>query len=36
MLLYVEVFDKILKLHSNITMKWPAGNQNIHVSQKKE
>ena len=34
-LLSVEVFDKISKLHSNITMKWPATNLNIHVSQKK-
>ena len=25
-LLPVEVFDKILKLDSNITMKWPVGN----------
>ena len=25
-LLSVEVFDNILKLQSNITMKWPAGN----------
>ena len=29
------MFDNILGLQSNITMKWPAGNQNIHVSQKK-
>ena len=34
-LLSVEVFDKISKLHPSIKMKWPAVNQNIHVSQKK-
>ena len=34
-LLSVELFDNILKLQSYITMKWPAGNQNIHVSQEK-
>ena len=34
-LLSAEVFDNILKLQSRITMKQPAGNQNINVSQKK-
>ena len=34
-LLSVEVFNNISKLQSNITMKWPAGNLIIHVSQKK-
>ena len=34
-LLSVEVFDNISKLQSNIKMKWPTGNQNIDVSQKK-
>ena len=29
------MFDTFSKLHANITMKWPACNQNIHVSQKK-
>ena len=33
--LSVEVFDNILKLQSNIIMKWPAGNENTHASQKK-
>ena len=33
-LLFVEVFDNISKLQS-VTMKWPAGSQTIHVSQKK-
>ena len=34
-LLSEEVFDNISKFRSNITMKWPADNQNVHVSQKK-
>ena len=34
-LLSVEVFNNISKLQSNITMKWPADNQNIHVSKEK-
>ena len=29
------MFDNVLKLQSNITMKWPPGNYNIHVPQKK-
>ena len=34
-LLSVEVFSNTSKLQSNIAMKWPAGNLNIHISQKK-
>ena len=34
-LLSVELLNNISKLQANITLKWPAGNLNIHASQKK-
>ena len=34
-LLSLELLYKISKFQSNVTLKWPAGNSNIHVSQKK-
>ena len=33
-LLSVELFNNTTNLQSNITMKWPTGNSNIHVAQK--